>query len=246
MALRFRLLLVGILITLNLSANDAVNDEANTIALGYIEFPPVFSTNSQGKAEGMLIDLAALVLSRAGYQWKTYSFPTKRMADSIARGQLDLWIGLSTLPEFESTTLVGKSTVATIELNSYWLGDLPPIKTKEDLRDKRVITMHGFSYGGWASYIHDPENKITECRAFTHEQAVNMLKYKRCTYLLNYTGPMQKQLAVINVPDLEKYRISALDARFVVSKKYKHAEQLLQNLEKAYEDVVAEGLWPPK
>lgn len=246
MASRFCLLLASMLFTLPLFASDASSDKTNTISLGYIEFPPVFSTNSQGQAEGMLIDLAALVIPRAGYQWKTTSFPTKRMADSIARGQLDLWIGLSTLPEFEGTTLVGPSTVATIELNSYWLGDLPPIKTKEDLAGKRVITIHGFSYGGWANYIHNPENKIIECRAFTHEQAVNMLKFKRCSYLLNYTGPMQKQLADIDIPNLGKHRISALEARFVVSKKHKQAEKLLQDLEKAYAEIVAEGLWPLK
>lgn len=246
MAFRFQLLLVCIFFTLPLSADDATIEKRNTISLGYIEFPPVFSTNKQGQAEGMLIELAALVIPRAGYQWKSYSFPTKRMADSLARGQLDLWIGLSTLPEFAGTTLVGKSTVATIELNSYWLDDLPPIKSKEDLAGKKVIIVHGFSYGGWASFIHTPEKKVIECRAFTHEQAVNMLKYKRCAYLLNYTGPMQKQLAEIDIPNLKKHRISALEARFVVSKKHKNAEQLLQDLENAYADIVAEGLWPLK
>ncbi len=219
--------------------------EPPPVRLGYIEFPPVFSTNEAGEAEGMLIDLARMVLPRAGYEWTARSFPAKRMAESIARGNLDLWIGLSTLPEFTGTTLVGPSTVATIELNSYWLGDKPPVQSKEDLEGKRIITVHGFSYGGWVTFIQSPASKVVECRAFTHEQAVQMLKYKRCDYLLNYTGPMKQQLASSNIENLRVHRISALEARFVVSKHYPEAEILLEKLEASYETLVQEGLWPP-
>jgi len=224
-------------------ADDISN--AQEIAVGYIEFPPVFSTNEMGKPEGLLIDLAKMVIPKAGYRWTAHSRPTKRMANNIVNGDLDLWIGLSTLPEFENTTYIGKPVVSTIELNAYWLGDKPAILSKEDLSGKQVITLHGFSYGGWINYIQNPLNNVTECRAFTHEQAVNMLKHGRCDYLLNYSGPMRDMLKQVPIKALQKNRISALEARFVVSKKTKNAQQLLQALVTAYNGLVEDGMWPP-
>ena len=220
------------------------NTEAQEIALGYIEFPPVFSTDELGNPKGLLIELAKMVIPKAGYKWTAHSRPTKRMANDIVAGDLDLWIGLSTLPEFEDTTFIGKPIVSTIELNSYWLGDKPAINTKKDLSGKRVITLHGYSYGGWIKYIHNPVNNVTECRSFSHEQAVNMLKYGRCDYLLNYAGPMENKLTSIPIDGLNKSRISALEARFVVSKKTKNAQQLLKALVKSYYELVDEGRWP--
>ncbi len=223
------------------------DEQPNTpeIALGYIEFPPVFSTDALGEPKGLLIDLARMVIPKAGYSWKAHSRPTKRMAKDIVNGNLDLWIGLSTLPDFENTTYVGQPVVSTIELNAYWVGTKTPIQSKEDLSGKRVITLHGYSYGGWINYIQDPANDVIECRSFNQEQAVNMLKYGRCDYLLNYSGPMKNQLTTIPIKELNKNRISALEARFVVSKKAKNAPQMLKSLVNAYNELVAEGRWPP-
>lgn len=240
------LLLTIILASLSLNANADDANDTQEIDLGYIEFPPVFSTDEQGNPKGLLIELAKMVIPKAGYKWTPHSRPTKRMANDIVTGELDLWIGLSTLPEFEGTTLIGKPIVSTIELNSYWLGDKPAIHKKEDLSGKRVITLHGYSYGGWITYIQNPVNNVTECRSFSHEQAVNMLKYDRCDYLLNYAGPMKNKLKLIPIDQLNTTRISALEARFVVSKKTENAQQLLESLVKSYYELVDEGRWPPK
>lgn len=215
------------------------------ITMGYIEFPPVFFTNFSGEPEGLLIDLARQVIPKAGYRWRHRSLPAKRMAQEIADGKLDLWIGLSTLPEFEGTTLVGDPVVATIQLNAYWLGDKPPIKAKEDLNGKRIITMHGYSYGGWIQYIQDAAHQIVECRAYDHRQAVDMLRLGRCDYLLNYSGPMKDELARAPIAALQLQSISALEARFVVSRKSKYADHLLNSLLMAYGQLVAEDQWPP-
>ena len=239
------LLLTVILASLSLNANADDANHTQEIALGYIEFPPVFSTDEEGNPKGLLIELAKMVIPKAGYKWTAHSRPTKRMANDIVTGDLDLWIGLATLPEFEGTTLIGKPIVSTIELNSYWLGDKPAIQKKEDLSGKRVITLHGYSYGGWITYIQNPENNVTECRSFSHEQAVNMLKYDRCDYLLNYAGPMKNMLQLIPIETLNQTRISALEARFVVSKKTNNAQRLLELLVKSYYELVDEGRWPP-
>ncbi len=243
---RLSTFLIGYMAVASMFASAGDLAKAQEIAVGYIEFPPVFSTNEEGNPEGLLIDLAKMVIPKAGYRWAAHSRPTKRMANDIVNGDLDLWIGLSTLPEFENTTYIGKPVVATIELNAYWLGDKQPIRRKEDLSGKRIITLHGYSYGGWINYIQSPINNVTECRSFTQSQAVNMLKFNRCDYLLNYSGPMKNKLKEIPIKALKHNRISSLEARFVVSKKTKHAQQLLKALVTAYNELLSEGHWPPQ
>lgn len=240
------LFLLGYMAVASLSVMADDLSDTQEITVGYIEFPPVFSTNEAGEPEGLLIDLAAMVIPKAGYRWKAHSLPTKRMANNIVNGDLDLWIGLSTLPEFKNTTYIGKPVVSTIELNAYWLGDKPAILSKEDLGGKQVITLHGFSYGGWINHIQNPANNVIECRSFTHEQAVNMLKHNRCDYLLNYAGPMRNMLKQVPIKGLNQSRISALEARFVVSKKTENAQQLLHSLVTAYDELVEDGMWPPQ
>ena len=73
-----------------------------------------------------------------------------------------------------------------------------------------------------------------------------MLKHNRCDYLLNYSGPMKNMLKQVPIDALNKSRVSTLEARFVVSKKTPNAQQVLQNLVTAYDELVSEGMWPPQ
>ena len=213
---------------------------ADNIRMGYIEFPPVFSTNADGKAVGYLIDLTNKVALKAGYQVEAQSFPTKRMAKMIADGGLDLWVGLATLPEFEGTTYIGESAVATIELHAYTIGKQDPIFNKEDLIGKNILIMRAYSYGGLVGYIKDPKNRIHYMEVDSHTQGLNMLKAGRSDYFLGYRGPVSRVLEKIKVHNLQSNVISSLKAYFVVSKKSPFGKKLLIDLEEAYKQV-AEG-----
>ncbi|RMF12970.1 MAG: hypothetical protein D6758_14075 [Gammaproteobacteria bacterium] len=215
------------------------------VKVGYIEFPPVFWTAPDKTPKGYLIDLARMTLERSGYAWTAVSRPTRRMAVELVDGRIDLWIGLPTLPEFRGTTLIGPSTVATIELNAYWMESTPPINGWQDLLGKSAVVVHGFSYGGKILNLKDPANGTRVCEAYSHEQGLAMLKAGRCEYFLDYTGPMREVLRKHPIPELRKHRLQALDAHFVVTRKRPDARQLLDDLENAYAELVAEGAWPP-
>ncbi len=232
---------LGVLMATTVWAGTA---EKQLVTVGYIEFPPVFWTAPDRTPKGYLIDLARMTLERAGYPWKAVSRPTRRMAVELVDGRIDLWIGLPTLPEFEGTTLVGSSTVATIELNAYWMSGTPPVDEWSDLYGDSVIVLHGYSYGGRIVDLKDPAYHTRLCDAYSHEQGLAMLRANRCNYLLDYTGPMRTVLGKMPTPELRKFRFQALEARFVVSKKRPDAPQLLKDLEQAYAELVAEGRWP--
>ncbi|MCB9480781.1 MAG: transporter substrate-binding domain-containing protein [Desulfobacteraceae bacterium] len=212
-----------------------------SLKVGYIEFPPVFSTNSDGKPEGILIDLAGKVLPEAGYEWEAFSYPVKRMSDYIAKGKLDLWIGLKTIPDFEGTTFKGDSEVLKITLKAYRTKNIPDIKKQEDLNSKSIIIIRGYSYGGWINYIKDVKNSIDFIETNDHKSAFRMLKAGRADYVLDYQNPAEKALKNLDIENLKENTISSFGAYFVVSKQTPDAENVLKNLEKAYKKLKKNG-----
>lgn len=207
------------------------------IRVGYIEFPPVFSTGREGLPEGILIDLGRRVLKQAGLTGIFKSYPTKRMSRYLAAGEIHLWMGLSTLPEFNETAYIGESTLFSIELRAYTITGAPPIKTKDDLNGKSILTMRGYSYGGWVDYIEDPVNKITTHKLDTHISAFQALSRGKFDYLLDYRMPSDEALKQIELDNLTFNTISSFDAKFVVSKKAPDAKKLLKKLEATFQEL---------
>lgn len=219
--------------------------DTQTIRMGYIEFTPVFYTDDNGVPQGLLIDLARKVVPAAGYTLELESLPVKRMASSLIKGDIDLWSGLKTLEGFEENTYSGTSRLLQICLNAYTLGEKPAISKKEDLNDKMIIGLRGFSYGGWIGYLKDPANNIDFIEVDSHESALKVLERNtksgaRC-YLLDYENPLNKALTTYPVADLQKTPINCLDAYFVVSKKTPHAKVVLERLETTYKDLKQRG-----
>jgi len=219
--------------------------EPQTIRMGYIEFTPVFYTDANGVAQGLLVDLARQVVAVAGYQLELKSLPVKRMASSLIKGDIDLWAGLKTLEGFEDNTYAGESNLLQICLNAYTLGEVPSISAKEDLNHKMIIGLRGFSYGGWVSYLKDPLNEIDFIEVDSHESGLKVLERNnnagnKC-YLLDYEQPVEKALQTHSVENLAKNPINCLDAYFVVSKKTPNARVVLDRLESAYNELKKSG-----
>lgn len=217
---------------------------AETLRLGYIEFPPYTYTKENGEPAGILIDLAKKVYPEAGFDFTATSYPVRRLANYICSGDLDVWMGLKTLPEFEGKTYTGKAVITELVLLSYTRGSKPPIHKKEDLSDKSVIIMRGYSYGGWISFIEDPANKVNYINANKHEAAFKMLLAGRADYLLDYKDPSEKALETVKVPDLSSNLISSFPCYFVVSKELKNGQEIIDRLDKAYEKLKKSGAVP--
>lgn len=219
----------------------AGSPSAVTLKLGYIEFPPFTYTDESGKPAGILIDLAAKVYPAAGYEFTAVSYPVRRLASYIGSGDLDIWMGLKTLPEFEGKAYVGKSVIAELVLRAYTRGRNPPILTQADLSGKSIIIMRGYSYGGWISFIEDPKNKINAIKANKHDAAFNMLLAGRADYVLDYREPSEAALKKITIPDLSYHQISALPCFFIVTKKRADGREIVDRLDASYEILKKQG-----
>ena len=204
------------------------------LTLGYIEFAPYTFTNDAGKPEGILIDLAGKVFPEAGYEWDAVSYPVRRLAEFLVSGDLDIWMGLKTLPSFKGNTYIGNEVVASLVLNAYTIGENPPLIKKEDLSGKSVIILRGYSYGGWINYIKDKKNKVAYIKTNKHLSALKMLQAKRADYLLDYRDPIDRARKSISIPELKHNQISSLPCYFIVSKKIKDGVEIINRLEKVY------------
>ncbi len=173
-----------------------------TLRAGYIEFPPFYYTDKNGNAQGNITELTKKIATRAGFKVSFHSYPPKRLAKNLVDGDVDFWIGLSTLENFPGNTEISSVPVVSEILRAYSTKPMPEIKAKSDLNGNHIIVLHGYSYGDWFSYIQDPKNNITYESAIKHDQALRMLFSHRVDYLLDYQLPVSLALADMNMPKL--------------------------------------------
>jgi polar amino acid transport system substrate-binding protein len=217
---------------------------AQGIKAAYVELPPYTYTDAAGSAQGSLVDLLAKVSADAGYTYTAESAPARRLFQGVADGQYDMFIGIKTPEAFQGTTVASNSVIAKIELHAWGIGNVPPIKAKEDLAGKQIIVLTGYSYGGWRTFIDDPANGVKVIEARTPEQALQLLKAGRAEVLLQYALPMAQALTSIPTPDLKSVLISSLDCHFVVSLKRADAAEVVRKLDASFEKLKAAGKLP--
>ncbi len=204
------------------------------LKVAYIDFPPFYSQDSKGHAQGFLSDRVAAITKVAGYDIEMNMRPAKRMIHEIVQGDLDVWMGASGFPEFKDTTYIGNNIFTTLELKVYSLNNISQIQKKEDLRGKKVILMSGYSYGGWISFLQDPANKISITEARSTDQALRLLRSKsRGDILLHYSTPVEYELNKNPIADLQSSLLTKVETHIVVSKKNPDSENILKKLEEA-------------
>jgi len=211
----------------------AVEASAQTVKLGYVEFPP-YSHTDGGVAKGRLIEHFEKAAKTQGITYTAESAPARRLLPGIAEGEFHVFLGVKGAKEFEGTTLVSAEPIDTVELNVYAMGEAPAVKAKEDLAGKAVILLAGYSYGGWRSWIEDPANKVQIVEARTADQALQLLQAGRAPLLLQYALPMEQALGGKAIPELKSTPVQVVSAYIVVSKKAPDAEALLGKLESGF------------
>lgn len=207
------------------------------IEYGYPEQPPRAYTNKQGQADGHYPRLLKILFKRADMSWHGASYPAKRLMSNLDSGVTNFSI-LVKNPILENCCLYGKNPVWHDELRAYYVGDKPPVKNKDDLVGKKIITLAGFAYGGLILFIDDPKNGIQNHSANSHVAAFQMLEAGRADYLLNYAEPAEAEgLARHPVANLHSEVLETIHMYFVISKTYPDANAVLERLEALYKTM---------
>ena len=188
------------------------------------------SINAKGQPDSPMNRLAEVLMERAGIPMRAVAYPATRMFNNLQNGTTSFSI-LVKATALEGCCLLSRQPVYSTELNVYFIGDKPPVKSKEDLIGKSVITIRGYSYAGLLKYISDPANKVTNETAGTHRAAFEMLRAGRADYVIDYASAAGDILAESPIDRLRTNPIDKLDIHLVLAKTYPGAEKLMVRLE---------------
>ncbi|MDO8606327.1 MAG: amino acid ABC transporter [Phaeospirillum sp.] len=197
--------------------------------------------DEHGDPENPLLRLAAVMFEKAGIPWHGRRYPAARMFNYLNDGTAEFSM-LVKAPALAECCLLSKAPVASTELRVYHMPDKPPIRSKEDLNGKRIITIRGYSYGGLLTFISDPANGISNNTAIKHEAAFAMLEAGRGDYLLDYAGPAIEVLNGHPIGGVRYSLLSKLDVYLVLAKSYPDAKNVMARLEGIVETLNKEEI----
>ena len=222
--------LIGILLIIPL----LVSAKTNSIRMGVIPFAPYYYTNENGQQDGWMYKIIKKISHKLDRQLRTKDLTPKRAIKEMASGNIDFIIALKTFKGIEKIGHIGNHPLARIRLSAYSVGKTKPMKKYSDLIGKDVIMVQGYSYGGLASFVKNPENKVTYHVVGTHALGLKMMKHSRADYLIAYKGPTESALKNYPIPNLSSTTIKELSVYFVFSKKMDGSKTMLENYEKLY------------
>ena len=218
----------------------------NSTSLKYVcvDMPFYMQEDEKGDHSGLLVDIFKKTAKEAGYNNIHISLePAPRMIESIISGKAHVWNGI-VLPAIQDHVYIGDAPIAHITLAVFYKGERQEIKSIKDLKGKTVIIIRGFSYGGLLKEIKDPTNQINIMETNSHVSALNMLKFKRGDYLLDYLEPLKTYDYKAIVPNLNYSALNIFESYFMVSKKAPFAKTIMSKLNKAYKDLVKKNELP--
>lgn len=115
---------------------------AETLKVGYAEFPPYSFTNAAGEADGFSIDVIRRVLDAAGHEPEfVYSANPARTLELLSSGGADLSTFMVTTPERLEKVLATRE-VGSVELAAFTLRT-SGFARREDLAGKRIAVVKG-------------------------------------------------------------------------------------------------------
>lgn len=212
------------------------------LTIGYYEFAPAIYSDAQQRARGPMAELARRVAQRAGYRAHFRALPSARLYAALKDGSIDLWAGAPGKPELAAHTLESRHTLGWTHLNLYYRPDTPTPRIPQDLTGQGVIVIGGYSY--WpviTEMLRDPLLDMHVLRTSNHESALQMLRYRRANFLLDYQSPANLARERLALGELPYVRISDVPVRFIVSRHAPGSAAVLAALDRAYEELRAAG-----
>lgn len=199
-----------------------------------------------GKLKNPLLHFAEALFSESGISWSAEPYPANRVFLRLEKGQSNFSI-LVRAPRLRESCIFSIKPITYIELRVYRSKATSAIRSPEDLNDKEVITVLGYSYGQLGNYLNNPENRITRYTARQHKSAFRMLALGRADYLLDYAGPSEEILSEQAIPEITYDVFKRVNVYLVLSKNYPNAQQVMDKLENIAQsiDITQWGLATP-
>lgn len=212
------------------------------VSVGFYEFPPYSYSDRDGRPQGAILALTQRLLAHAGYRAELRSYPGARLYAALQDGSVQLWPGAPGKPELAAHTLETRNRLGEIVLNLYFRRDTLLPRIPEDLKGRGVILISGYTYWQQSNaLINDPSLGITQHRTGTHTAALEMLHRRRADFLLDYQAPVEQARRRLGMAELPFIRLQRMPLKLILSRHAPGAEALRDALDRAYEELQAEG-----
>lgn len=208
-----------------------------------MQFPAYAYLDPQSEPAGVLVELTRLLLERAGYPVDIRILPSARIWRGLADGEVHLWPGIINKPGLDDLTLLTDRDLAHVGINLYYLPGRPQPVWPADLVGKRVILITNYTYiKSLLTRLRDPALAMSFDASISHAGAVEMLLRGRGDFLLNYRAQVDPAVALRGLEPLPFIEIAEHPMRFVLSRQSGFAGELKADLDRAYDELAAEGV----
>lgn len=200
-------------------------------------------TTSTGEPLNPLLRVAEILFTKAGVSWHSSSYPAARMFKCLQDGTAQFSM-LVKSPALQECCLLSHKPITTLQIRVYHLSGATPIKKINDIGNKNIITIQGYSYGSLGRFLDDKRNRIKNNVVQTHAAAFKMLAQQRGDYVIDYIGPASEVLASTPIPGIQSELLSRQDVHLVLVKSYPAAPRMMARLEAIADTIHIEKiLW---
>ncbi len=195
------------------------------VRVALFDFAPFYSPDQQGHPQGILIDELQQIMDQIGCQWQGSFYTPSVLLEKVANSQADLAM-LIEHPMLKGKAQYSRSPILEMQLASYQNSTSPGIKQVAQLRQKRVIAIRGYGYGGLINRLIDPSMQVELHMASDIRAALLMLGDGQGDYLLSYQRPTNAVLATQNRPNIHSSHLQSKDVYVVLSPEYRDSKLL--------------------
>ncbi|MFT5692562.1 MAG: polar amino acid transport system substrate-binding protein [Oceanicoccus sp.] len=207
---------------------------ADPLRVGIVHFPPMFIVENGNVVGGSVVEIMEKTLNHASLDYRLISYPAKRAYVSLGTGAMDLHGGLKKNVHYHDQVIYSNNTIVSVELRVYGFGDAPLPQSIPELRGKQLGLIRGFQYGGKLPQLTDIQNEKFVTTIDSHSSALLMLESGRIDFLLDYKSPVDSELKLYPLPEIQHTTIEKLDLYFVLNKNRPNAREIMTLLNASY------------
>lgn len=216
--------------------------EKPLIRVGIMMFPGFSELNEKGEAVGKTVTLTRKLLEQAGYRADIRIMPAARIWRGLESGNVHLWPGILNKPGLEDHTVLTERNLGQVGINLYHRSDEPAPVLPAELAGKRLILITNYTYiKSLLEDLRDPSLGLEHVTSISHVGAVQMLLKKRGDYLLDYRVQVDAAAKELGIEPLPSVQLAEQPMRFVLSLRTGFAPKLKEDLDRAFDELAAQG-----
>ena len=199
---------------------------------GFVYMPPLVYLGEDGLPKGRLADIMAGTSLYSEIPYEPLEFPNARAIYNLNEQKINFAIGTKSLVKNHNMAVFSAFPVAKMQLNIVWRKGTEKVSSMDDLEDKRLVLLTGYTYAGLRPKLEEMAQSVVEVE--THDRAIGALKLKRGSYALLYETASSHSIALGEQLDYDSLIVSEVDLFFTLTKSVPNAEQFMQRLEAGF------------